>query len=111
MTNPDLPELALSFDIAVYRLAAIKKAAYKFGDRCFVRIKTVGEHEAEITLTCKSQAVDLSRLAGDFSNEVLDQELRELLMLALTTERPVQPCFDNTGLPLVGLFTWQCNRQ
>ena len=79
MTAEHLPQLVLSFDTSVYRLNAIKKAAYRFGDCCFVQISLIADREAEVTLQCKSLVVDLDRFAGEFVNEVLDQELREVV--------------------------------
>ena len=70
----------IRLDPAVYRLTAVKKAAYKFGDRCHVEIDS-GQTRGTICvgLTPKSVLVDPAFLAGEFRNEVLDQELREVV--------------------------------
>ncbi|HYV43306.1 MAG TPA: His-Xaa-Ser system protein HxsD [Myxococcaceae bacterium] len=73
-------ETSIELDTAVYRLNAIKKAAYRFGDRCHVEIGTVAEGRARVTLRPKEPLVgDLEQLAGELRNEVLDQELREVV--------------------------------
>src|SRR5437868_2532293 len=70
----------VELDSTVYRLEAIKKAAYKFGDRCFVQIDTDANRRVVITLTAKRVLMDdVEQLAGEFRNEVLDQELREIV--------------------------------
>jgi His-Xaa-Ser system protein HxsD len=70
----------VELDPTVYRLEAIKKAAYKFGDRCFVQIDTCANGRVVIILKTKRVLMDdLEQLAGEFRNEVLDQELREVV--------------------------------
>jgi His-Xaa-Ser system protein HxsD len=67
----------VDLDLAVYRLASIKKAAYKFGGRCHVRIEALAEDKVRVTLTPKRLLESIGHLTGEFQNEVLDQELRE----------------------------------
>ena len=74
-----IAELTLEFDADVYRLTAVKKAAYKFGDRCHIQIEKVDERQTRITLRAKRETEELVFLAGEFQNEVLDQELREII--------------------------------
>ena len=76
MSNSSLPEVILRFDASVYRLDAIKKAAYRFSDRCFAQIKSIDVNEVEVTLRSRKSDIDPDDLIGSFSNEVLDQELR-----------------------------------
>ena len=68
----------LTFDPAVYRLSAVKKAAYAFTDRCHVEIATAHDPAAvAVTLRPRRALDDPAYLVGEFRNEVLDQELRE----------------------------------
>src|ERR1017187_461393 len=64
------------FDRKVYRLSAVKKAAYKYGNIFHVMIE-----EADgfilVSLRPTSANGDPEEAAGNFCNEVLDQELRE----------------------------------
>jgi His-Xaa-Ser system protein HxsD len=57
----------------------VKKAAYKFGDRFHVLIETVEPGKARVVLRAKAQMDDPKNSAGEFCNEVLDQELRECI--------------------------------
>jgi His-Xaa-Ser system protein HxsD len=68
--------LIVRFDRAVYRLSAVKKAAYKYGGFFSILIE---ESEKSIVVSLKPTATCLSpdEAAGQFCNEVLDQELRE----------------------------------
>ena len=78
MADNQPTSIALELDTNVFRLSAVKKAAYKFGDRCYVEIETRPQGRVRVTLRPK---VDDSPeiLEGSFRNEVLDQELRELI--------------------------------
>ncbi len=75
----EFPQRTLTFDPAVYRLAAIKKAAYKFGDRCNVEITTQLSSGTAVRLTPRTCDLNLDLIASDFHNEVLDQDLREAI--------------------------------
>lgn len=70
-----------SFEIdgRAFRLSAIKKAAYRFGDRCFVTIETLDEKRVVITFQPKRANFSIDVLEGEFRNEVLDQDLREIV--------------------------------
>lgn len=70
---------SLEFDSSVYRLSAVKKAAYRFGDRCFVQITSPGGANIQVTLRARDPAGGVEALVGEFCNEVLDQELREVV--------------------------------
>lgn len=83
-TIGDTPEAAaprgrgtLTFDEAVYCLTAIKKAAYKFSDRCWFSIESQNRR-VSVTVDLKDSCPStLQEVLGEFSNEVLDQDLRE----------------------------------
>jgi His-Xaa-Ser system protein HxsD len=78
-------EVTLNIDPSVYRLSAVKKAAYRLGDRCSARIETLPRGGIQVRLTTKSGDVAIDGLEGDFRNELLEQELRE--QIAGETER------------------------
>jgi len=67
------------FDAQVYHLSAIKKAAYKFESRFHTLIATRDDGSIEVVLKAKAPLDNLEHLAGEFCNEVLDQDLRELV--------------------------------
>lgn len=72
--------LSLNLDTAVYRLTAIKKAAYKFSGRCLVQIRMSGPQTAEVLLEAAASTTDLQPLKQEFLREVTDQELREVVL-------------------------------
>ncbi len=74
-----MPEIIVCVDASVYRLSAVKKAAYRLADRCFVQIEALAGGRIQVTLTAKSGNTPLSTLEGDFRNELLDQDLRETI--------------------------------
>jgi His-Xaa-Ser system protein HxsD len=61
----------------VYRLAAVKKAAYKFAGSCFVEVDQPEQGAIRIRLRAKGDSQLPPDIASEFQNEVLDQELRE----------------------------------
>lgn len=79
MSDESSGQRTLHFDQAVYRLSAIKKASYRFGDRCFVHISQSGAGTVQVCLTAKRDGDPVNVLVGEFENEVLDQELREVI--------------------------------
>jgi His-Xaa-Ser system protein HxsD len=80
-----MPEITIFVDASVYRLSAVKKAAYRLGDRCFVQIEAPSSGRFQVRLTAKSGNMPLDMLEGEFRNELLDQDLRE--SIAEETER------------------------
>jgi His-Xaa-Ser system protein HxsD len=73
------PSVCLELDPSVYRLSAVKKAAYKFLDRCHVQISCTPEGTVRVNLRPLGETVDRDSLADAFLDEALDQELRELV--------------------------------
>lgn len=67
------------FQVAVYSLAAVMAAAHRVTDRCFVHVEKDGADWIACRLVSKHSDIDLAALGGDFSNEVLDQQLRARL--------------------------------
>jgi His-Xaa-Ser system protein HxsD len=84
----DLPDgtRIVSFDATVYKPNAIKKAAYKFGGLFYVLITQL-DRATEVRLKPKASCTSLDALVGDFCNEVLDQELREIVAAETTGVR------------------------
>ena len=64
------------FDRNVYRLTAVKKAAYKYGGIFGILIEEV-DGSVVASLRPTSSNADSEEAIGKFCNEVLDQELRE----------------------------------
>lgn len=72
---------SLSLDTRIYSLEAIKKTAYKFADRASVVISPSSESKVVVTFaTDKSISEDdRKRILNEFSTELLDQDLREII--------------------------------
>lgn len=68
-----------TFDPSVYRLSAIKKAAYRFGDRGAGIVDTLPDGHIRVVFAARNRSDSLDELKVDFCNEVLDQELRETI--------------------------------
>ncbi len=78
-------ESTIIIDANLYRLPAVKKAAYRLGDRCFAQIERLSDSQIQVKLTSRSEKTPIEVLVGDFWNELLDQDLRE--SIAEETER------------------------
>lgn len=76
-TNPQ--PLVFNFDLAVYRLSAIKKAAYRFLADYGVEIRTTSESNVQVVLTPRAAVSSSYKMLDSFPNEVLDQDLREVI--------------------------------
>ena len=74
--------LLLTFDLQVYKLDSVKKAVYKFTDRCRVELgiqEITQLLEVRLTLLKPLSVPEQDMLASHFLNEVLDQDLRDTL--------------------------------
>ena len=61
---------------SIYSKDAILKACYSFTDRCYVYLKRQDETSIQVFLAQKDGSADLSKLVGEFCNEMIDQRLR-----------------------------------
>ena len=74
--------IGLEIDREVFSLDALLRASYKFTDRChvFIHIHETRTDRWLIVIRGKTaDEHDVSDIAGDFSNELIDQQLRERL--------------------------------
>jgi His-Xaa-Ser system protein HxsD len=71
----------LVLDLRVYRLAAVKKTAYRLAARCTAALGDVTETSVAVRLTFSSPVAEAKALevARAFLQDLLDQELREQL--------------------------------
>jgi len=77
-SGPSTPAIEFTFDLSLYRLSAIQKAAYRFTGPFSVELDRVTESQVRVTLVPRPgipQTIEPTTLP----NEVLDQELRELV--------------------------------
>ena len=68
-------------DASVYSADAVLRAAYKLTDRCFVFVFPGEQSQGKLiaALYPKDTGEDLAAIAGQFSNELIDQQIREEL--------------------------------
>lgn len=73
-----MPDIDILVDLSVYRPEAVKKAAYRLGDRAVALIESDGGGRLRVSLTPRSEKAGPAEvLRADFLQELLDQELRE----------------------------------
>lgn len=80
-----MSEVTVLVNPRVYRISAVKKAAYRLGDRCYAKLDIFADGTIRVCLTAKSDTDRIDTLEGDFHNELLDQDLRQ--SIAEETER------------------------
>jgi len=71
--------ISIRFNLNLYKLSALKKAAYKFTHQASVFLEEPQEGEVSIRFIFddKKLNVEKQKIVHDFCNEVLDQDLRE----------------------------------
>jgi His-Xaa-Ser system protein HxsD len=71
--------LKATLDLRVYRLSAIKKAAYRVAGTCSVSLGVITHETLPVLIAPKSvlSATEAEELGRMFEQELLDQELRE----------------------------------
>jgi len=95
-----MPEIAFTVDSRVFRLSAVKKAAYRLSDRCRARIELGPDNGIQVWLRAKSEDLSPEVLEGDFRNELLDQELREEIAEETERVRNLILAHAFSGLPM-----------
>lgn len=74
-----MSEIIVFVDARVYRLSAVKKAAYRVGDRAHAVIEIQPDGQILVRLTPKHEGIATETLEGEFRGEILDQDLRETI--------------------------------
>jgi His-Xaa-Ser system protein HxsD len=97
---PTEDTLAVRLQIRLYPADAVARAAHRFTDRCFVQLEYEDDAHLVCRLKLKRPGEDLATLAGEFTNEALDQVLRA--QLAAETEQLrlllLAHAFSNTNI-------------
>lgn len=77
----ELGERRVSFVVSeeIYPLDTIQGAAYLFLDRAYVFLDRPADRQVAVVLKAKAAEADLDALAGEFSNELLNQALRKAI--------------------------------
>jgi His-Xaa-Ser system protein HxsD len=71
----------LFINLDLYSLSAIKKTAYKFASQCSVFLQDKQEQELCVLFTFTEPTVSekIQQVIADFSDELMDQDLREII--------------------------------
>ncbi len=90
-----MKELELNFDVRIFSLDTIKRALYRFSDKCSFDIQ-LKDNDITVIIYAK---VD-EDLSAKIKNEVLDQDLRDTLSQETANIRMLilANAFSNTGL-------------
>jgi His-Xaa-Ser system protein HxsD len=89
-----MKDYELTFDVQVFQLETVKRALYRFTDKCSFDIQLC-ENEIKVKLHS-----DFDDLPSKIKNEVLDQDLRDTLAKETANVRTLilANAFSNTGL-------------
>jgi len=69
--------LSVRVDTGVYSLEALYRVCYAFTDRCYLFLRPEeGSSVVKVMFTRKTADCDLPMLAGEFSNELINQKVR-----------------------------------
>jgi His-Xaa-Ser system protein HxsD len=80
-------EVTLLVDETLYGRGAVLRTCYVFTDRCYVFISRHDSERLSVRLTAKAGCGDFQAVAGEFSNTLLDYQLREEIARETVTLR------------------------
>jgi His-Xaa-Ser system protein HxsD len=74
-------QTTLTVDITVYSKTCIFRACYKFTDRAYILLSRAPDAPDQIIISfaAKREIGDMQEIIGEFSNELIDQAVREAL--------------------------------
>ena len=81
--------LKIELDSTLYTKSTILKSTYKFTDRVFIYIDIDKDNKKFTIYFTPKDNLLCNTLAGDFMNELLDQELRSIILNETSTVRNV----------------------
>lgn len=86
ITENEDGSLNVLVDLQMFSQSTVKKAAYKFTGECTFFFEHVNEKTLAVTLTF-ANAKDKFGIASAFTNELIDQDLREKIARETETTR------------------------
>lgn len=101
MTGSDAQHVDLSFDNNVFSLDTIKRALYRFADRCSFDVQSSDiQTKVTVHVSANMSAPAIDELCSKIRNEVLDQDLRDTISKETVNIRTLilANAFSNTGL-------------
>lgn len=101
MTGADATHIELFFDEGVFPLDTIKRALYRFADRCSFDVHTSDKQiKIELHVAPNPSQLAVDELCSRIRNEVLDQDLRDTISKETANIRTLilANAFSHTGL-------------
>jgi His-Xaa-Ser system protein HxsD len=71
----DKDKMLLKIDSRLYEKDALLQASYKFTNKCYLNIELVDTY-FEVYFESKNDTENLEKIALDFGNEIIDQQIR-----------------------------------
>ena len=68
--------LLLKVDKKIYDIKTITQTSYKFTDKYYIHIKSISEDVVGVYFENKESTISLEDIANQFSNELIDQQVR-----------------------------------
>ena len=68
--------LLMRIDLSIYPLEALFRVCYSFTDRCYIFLEEESASIIKVHFARKTEGCDLSVVAGEFSNELINQKIR-----------------------------------
>jgi len=68
--------IKLDVSTQFYSRDAILEAMYRFTDRCYTNISSVGKETVHVSFIAKKDDINVNTIAKEFLNELIDQQLR-----------------------------------
>ena len=99
-SGPNSGRIEIEFDLRVYALETIERAAHRMMDRCFIELAVPNSSAVCCVLRPRVPLTNLENLRGEFQNQVLDQHLRHQLDLSTRGVRDliIAQAFSRTNL-------------
>ena len=73
----DSDTLRAVVDTSIYSISAVFATCYKYTDHCYIFLSRSSDPSSiEILFSRKNEGSDLSRVAAEFYNELIDQQIR-----------------------------------
>lgn len=74
-TKVDANKLLVSIPNSLYENEAVLNTTYKFTNKCYINIEPL-ETVIEVYFQSKGEDIDLDKIALEFGNELIDQQIR-----------------------------------
>jgi His-Xaa-Ser system protein HxsD len=70
-------QILLAVSSKLYDKTTLFRTCYVFTDRCYLYLSPGGEDDVHVYLKAKGNGLELEQVAGEFCNELIDQQVRQ----------------------------------